>query len=238
MGETFVLVHGAWHGAWCWEAVASVLGGRGHNVTTPCLTGVGERAGELGPDITLETFAADVTAHLEQQALRDVTLVGHSFAGGPVSAAAERCAERVKRLIYLDATFLAPGETPLSRSPPDVIAARRRLADESSGGLSLPPPAPEHLGITDPAQAAWVSARMTPHPFNTFVTPLDLDREPASQHPADYIWVTAPEYRPLIASRERARERGLPMYPLATGHDAMVTAPQALTDLLETLARQ
>ncbi|MEM9045923.1 MAG: alpha/beta hydrolase [Pseudomonadota bacterium] len=233
-----MLVHGAWHGSWCWEAVAQILRGRGHRVTTPCQTGVGERAGELSAEITLETFVADIATHLEEEALSDVILVGHSFAGGPVSGAAERQPTRVKRLIYLDANFLAPGETPLSRSPADVIEDRRRVAEESSGGLSLPPPRPSLLGIADPAQAEWVVGRMTPHPFQTFVTPLDLQAEPAAHHPADYIWVTEPEYRPLIASRERAQERGIPMHALATGHDAMVTAPQALTDLLERLAIQ
>ncbi|MEM8792997.1 MAG: alpha/beta fold hydrolase [Pseudomonadota bacterium] len=236
MGHTFVLVHGAWHGSWCWEAVAGILRGRGHAVTAPCQTGVGERAGELAPDITLETFITDITEHFDRERIADAILVGHSFGGSSISGAAERRAAQVSRLIYLDATFLAPGEAPLSRSPTDVIESRKRLAEETSGGLSLPPPKPEHLGVTDKAQAAWVSACMTPHPMATFLSPLPLEAEPASAHPADYIWVTEPEYRPLVASRERARERGLPMHPLATGHDAMVTAPQALAEMLIGIA--
>ena len=118
----FVLVHGAWHGGWCWRRVADILRARGHHVTTPTMTGLGERAHLLSSEITLTTFGEDLRLHLEFEDLRDVVLVGHSFAGSPISYAAETARDRIARLVYLDATLAQGGETPLSVMAPEVIA--------------------------------------------------------------------------------------------------------------------
>ncbi|MEM7525924.1 MAG: alpha/beta fold hydrolase [Pseudomonadota bacterium] len=131
----YVLLHGAWHGGWCWARVAEILRARGHRVTTPTQTGLGERAHLLSPDITLTTFCEDLRFHLDYEEVTDAVLVGHSFAGAPLSYAAERSGARIARLVYFDAAIVFAGETPLSSSPPDVAALRRQLAEDSSGGL-------------------------------------------------------------------------------------------------------
>lgn len=230
----FVLLHGAWHGGWCWRRVADILRARGHKVTTPTMTGLGERSHLLSREITLTTFCEDLRLHLEYEEARDAVLVGHSFGGSPISYAAERAPDRVARLVYLDANLVEGGETAMSITPPDVAALRRQMAEDSSGGLSLPTPPAAAMGVTDPADAAWLERLMTPHPFRTFETPLPLDGPPGAGKPAVYVRCTAPVYPPLAASRARASALGWPIRDIATGHDAMVTEPAALAELIET----
>jgi pimeloyl-ACP methyl ester carboxylesterase len=96
-------VHGAWHGGWCWEKVTPLLTAAGHRVYTPTLTGLGDRAHLARPDVNLDTHIQDVVAFLEMEDLRDVMLVGHSYAGMVISAVAERARPRLRSLVYLDA---------------------------------------------------------------------------------------------------------------------------------------
>jgi len=234
--STFVLVHGAWHGGWCWSRVARILRARGHDVTTPTQTGVGEKSHLLSRDITLTTFGMDIVNHLKFEELEDVVLVGHSFGGASISYVAEKMTDRVQRLVYLDAAVIEPGETPLSNKPADVAALRRQLAADNDGGLSLPPPPALVMGITDPDDAAWIERMMTPHPFNTMETPLEIDGPPGAGLPVEYIACTDPWYSPLANDRERAKGYGWTMREIAAGHDCMVSAPEALADLLETPA--
>jgi pimeloyl-ACP methyl ester carboxylesterase len=231
--KTFVLVHGAWHGGWCWEHVAALLRSRGHAVLTPTQTGLGERSHLLSTSITLDTFVADVANVLTWEDLSDVVLVGHSFAGSTISGVADRMRERVRELIYVDAAVLENGQTPFSKLPKDVVEARTKAAQQSSGGLSLPVPPASAFGVTDANQAAWLEARLTPHPFSTFVSPLNLAYKAGNGLPATYIVCTEPLYAPLQASRDWVQRRGWTMREIRSGHDAMVTAPEALADMLD-----
>ena len=231
--STFVLVHGAWHGGWCWSRVARILRARGHAVTTPTQTGVGEKSHLLSRDITLTTFGEDIVNHLRFEELSDVVLVGHSFGGASISYAAEKARDRVSRLVYLDAAVILAGETPLSSKPPEMAALRRQLAEDHDGGLSLPPPPALVMGITQAEDAAWIERMMTPHPFNTMDTPLEITGQPGAGLPAEYIKCADPVYDPLANDRERARGFGWPMRQIAAGHDCMISAPEALADLLE-----
>lgn len=234
--STFVLLHGAWHGGWCWAQVAEILRSRGHQVTTPTQTGLGERAHLLSPDITLTTFCQDLTAHLTYEDLTDVTLVGHSFGGNALSYAAEVMPERIARLVYVDAMVVEARETPLSTMPSDVQALRRQMAKDTSDGLTLPAPPAIAMGVTDREAGAWLEAMMTPHPFATFTTPLPITGLPGAGLPTEYIMCTEPEYSPLAQSRDRARALNWTMREIAAGHDAMVIAPEALADMLEQSA--
>ena len=147
--------------------------------------------------------------------------------------AAERMGDRIQRLVYFDAQVVFPGETPASNSAPEDVAIRRQMAHDSSGGLSLPPPPAEAMGISDPADASWLEAMMTPHPWRTFETPLEIEQKPGAGKPALYIACTEPVYKPLAWARARAAEIGWDMAEIAAGHDAMISAPEALADLLE-----
>lgn len=234
--RSFVLLHGAWHGGWCWEWVAEILRARGHKVTTPTQTGLAERRHLLSPDITLETFVEDVTNHLLFEDLSDVVLVGHSFGGCAITGAADRLPDRISSLIYLDSALPRSGKTPFDAFAPDVVAARIAAAEKTPKGLLLPPPSAEALGIVDETQAAWVMPRLTPHPLSTYQTAISYEGVPGGGKWASYIVCTDPLYAALDGSREYARECGMAVHELATGHDAMVSAPRALADLLERLA--
>ncbi|MEM8701233.1 MAG: alpha/beta fold hydrolase [Pseudomonadota bacterium] len=233
--KAFVLVHGVWHGGWCWSRVADILRARGHRVTAPTQTGLGERSHLLSSEITIQTFVEDIVRHLEFNDLKDVVLVGHSFGGIPITGAADVVPTRIARLIYLDAIMLDTGETWMGLLPEDMAKDRKRLAQETSGGLSLPPAPAESFGVTRPEDIAFVQPRLTPHPFRTFTTALDLKNPVGNGLPAAYISCTDPAYRPAGVALDRARKLGWPVAEIATGHDAMVTEPRALADLLERL---
>lgn len=233
--KTFVLVHGASHGGWCWRAVAERLRGHGYCVTTPTLTGLGERAHLLDGAIDLDTHITDITNHIRFEELDDIVLVGHSYAGAVITGVANRMAGRIGRLIYLDAVLLKDGETVMSQAPKAVAEQRMQFAKEA-GGLVMPVPPASAFGVTDPEQSAWLESKLTPHPINTYLTELRLDGTTGTDLPAAYIECTDPLYRGLDQSHNRARQTGWPLHQLATGHDAMVVAPRETADLLEAIA--
>src|SRR5262245_38762532 len=116
----FVLVHGAWHGGWCWKKVAPLLRQAGHEVYTPTLTGLGERSHLVHPEVRLETHIRDVLQVLEFEDLRDVVLVGWSYGGMMVPGVADRAAERLRHLVYLDADVPGDGQCSLDLEPPET----------------------------------------------------------------------------------------------------------------------
>jgi len=234
--QTFVLVHGVWHGGWCWSRVAAILLARGHKVTAPTHTGLGERSHLLTKSITMTTFVDDIVNHLLWEDLSDVVLVGHSLGGVPITGAADRVPERIAKLIYLDGAVMENGETWFGLLPPEVAEARRMAAENATGGLSLPVAPVESFGVTDAQDAAFLEARLTPHPLATFSTPLELRNPPGSGLETHYITCTDPVYVPAKIAHRRALEKGWPVSELKTGHDAMVTAPKETADLLEKLA--
>lgn len=235
---TFVLVHGAWHGGWCWRRVADLLRAEGHRVFTPTCTGLGERAHLLSRAITLDTFVRDVAAVIEAEELSDVVLVGHSFGGLAVSGVADAMPERIRCLVYLDAMLVAPGQAPFDILPPEVAQARRRAAEESSGGVSLPVPAPSAFGVLDADDAAWLARRLTPHPLGPYASALRLNNPVGNGLPRTYVDCTDPSYPALDGAKAWVRRQpGWGWRTLATGHDAMVSAPEPLARLLVDLGR-
>jgi pimeloyl-ACP methyl ester carboxylesterase len=235
--RTFVLLHGAFHGGWCWVRVADALRTQGHRVFTPTQTGLGERRHLLSPAITLETFIADLVNMLAFEDLEDVVLVGHSFAGPVITGATDRVPERIRHLVYLDAGISEDGEAPFDRLPQAVVAERTRVALESSGGLTIPPPPPLAFGVPDGPDAEWLARHLTPHPFATFTDRLRLANPPGNGLPCTYICCTDPIYGPAEMSRQRVRGKpGWTWREIPTGHDAMVTAPAALTRMLIEIA--
>jgi pimeloyl-ACP methyl ester carboxylesterase len=231
--KTYVLVHGAWHGGWCWSKVASILRGRGHTVVTPTQTGLGERAHLISKSIDLDLFATDITNVIKFEDLDDIILVGHSFGGNAVSGVADNMRDHIRHLIYLDAVILENGQSAFSQLPKDIVEARTKAAQESSGGLSIPAPQPSAFGISDAAQTSYVQSKLTPHPFNTFVSPLKLANNVGNGLPTTYIVCTEPIYKPLEASRNWVKAAGWKVIEIKSGHDAMVIAPDHLADLLD-----
>lgn len=231
-----VLVHGAWHGGWCWRAVAGRLRAAGHAVYAPTLTGLGERAHLLRDDTGLATHIDDVCALLRCEELEDVLLVGHSFAGLVISGVADRMPQHLRRLVYLDALVVDAGRSALSAFPAEVQRERARTIDAE--GLRMAIPSPEKFGVTDPAHVAWLQRRLTPHPLKAYTDPLTLQHRLGNGLPRTYIAVTDPWYAPLAAIRAAVRAQpDWDWRELAAGHDAMLTSPEALAALLDELAR-
>ncbi|HSF95246.1 MAG TPA: alpha/beta fold hydrolase, partial [Thermohalobaculum sp.] len=201
--QTFVLVHGAWHGGWCWERVAPLLTARGHRVTTPTQTGLGERSHLLGPEVDIGVFVADIVNHILWEDLDEAVLVGHSFAGNSISGVAEQIPGRIARLVFLDALVPESGRSPFDHLPAEVVATRIRQADETSGGLSIPPPPAAAFGVTDPADAVWLEARLTPHPLRSFQSSQTFRGDPGNGLSCQYILCNDPVYGPLEAARNR-----------------------------------
>ena len=234
--KTIVLVHGVWHGGWCWKRVADILRARGHVVTTPTQTGLGERSHLLSSSITLTVFVDDIVNHLKWEDLTDVVLVGHSFGGAAITGVADAVPERIARLIYLDAAIMGNGETWFSLLPESLVRERIHAAKEGSGGISLPVAPVNTFGVFDRGDAEYLMSRLTPHPLATFTTALKLNGPVGNGLPASYVTCTDPVYEPARVCRERAEKAGWPIIELATGHDAMITAPLATADLIERLS--
>ncbi|WP_433506485.1 alpha/beta fold hydrolase [Pseudonocardia halophobica] len=226
MGEQIVLVHGLCHGGWCWRPVARLLREAGHEVFTPTLTGLGERAHLLTPEVGLTTMIRDVTAVLEAEELSDVLLVGHSFGALPVLGAAERARDRIRRLVLLDGLVIEAGRRAFDALPEDVVLQRELDAKRRGHGHALPPPPAEAFGVTDPDDVAWVERRMTPHPLRSYREPLALDGPLGAGLPVTYVHCTQPVYPVLASSRQVVKDQGWEWRDLPTGHDAMVTDPE------------
>jgi pimeloyl-ACP methyl ester carboxylesterase len=231
----FNLVHGGWHGAWCWDDVAALLRADGHEVHVPTLTGLGERAHLLSPEVGLEAHIGDVMSTLEDGELCDVTLVGHSYAGIVTTAVADRVAERLAALVHLDAFVPGDGQALFDLLTPERRARYEQAAREHGDGWRVPPPPPAYLGVTDPAQAQWLQERLTPQPLRTFQEPARVtDAAFATALPRRYVHCavgsTVPTFAPF-AERALADEHWR-YDELATGHDAMVTVPRELAALL------
>jgi pimeloyl-ACP methyl ester carboxylesterase len=234
--RTFVLVHGAWHGGWCWIRVAERLMTADHRVFTPTQTGLGERRHLLSPAITPETFIDDIANVIDAEELEDVILVGHSFGGRSIAGVADRMPNRLRRLVFLDASLPENGKSAFEQTPPDVREARIKAAQQFSGGMSMPPPKAEAFGVADPDDAAWVERRLTPHPFATYSLPLVLKHPVGNGVPTTYIRCVEPAYPVLHESAAYAQSRSDWQYlELRSGHDAMVTAPAELTEMLLAL---
>ncbi len=231
----FVLVHGAWHGGWCWRHVAARLNARGHQVFTPTMTGLGERAHLLDANTGLSTCIADIAGVIDAEELQNVVLVGHSFAGPVITGVADCMPERLKHLVYLDALVVQHGQSALSLFSADVQQERSRTIDEQ--GLRMAIPSPEKFGVIDTAQQAWLKRRLTSHPLKAYTEPLMLQHPIGNGLPKTYIAVTDPWYPPLAELRDWVRAQpDWQWRELAAGHDAMITSPEALADLLEALA--
>jgi pimeloyl-ACP methyl ester carboxylesterase len=240
MKQPFVLIHGAWHGGWCWAKVAKLLSDAGHRVFAPSLTGLADRAHLFGAQVTLATHVEDVVRLIEWEALDGCVLVGHSYAGNVLSGVADRLRERVAHYVFLDAVVPPDGVTRWRWADYNTEADRqaRLLAIGGAGaGVALPAPPPEVFGITDPVLREWVGQRFTPMPAGTYLGEIGLENGATAGLPRTYIGVTDPPYLMMHPAYERVRDD--PSWRWCTtpgGHDAMLTAPEALVEQLLRVA--
>jgi pimeloyl-ACP methyl ester carboxylesterase len=233
-GPSFVLLHGGRHGGWCWRAVASRLRAAGHEVVTPTLTGLGERAHLSSPEVGLDTHVDDLVAVFEYEDIKDAILVGHSYGGMVVSGAMERIADRVRRLVLIDAHLPHSGESVFDMIGPERSARFVEIAAEQGDGWYIPRTDAAYYGVTDPEQAAWVTARMSAQPLKSYRDAVGSTAR-AWKHPGLFIECVHSSLEPHVLERARRRGADDPAFEhrvMDWAHDAMVTAPDELAALL------
>lgn len=229
--STYVLVHGAWHGSWCWKRVRGMLQARGHQVFTPTLTGVGETSHLLSPQIDLETHIADVVNLIRWEELSDVILCGHSYGGCVIRGAADRIADRIGALVYLDAFVPESGQSLHDALPVELSSAQVEAAKAVGDGWKVPPIPAEAFGVND-RDRDWVNRQCTMQPLATFRQPLNLtgavDRIPN----VTYILAEGWGRSPFPAFHEKAKAKGWRTLSINCGHDVMLDRPEELADAL------
>ncbi|MCP3991488.1 MAG: alpha/beta hydrolase [Actinomycetia bacterium] len=231
---TYVLVHGAWGGAHGWRKVRPLLHRAEHEVFTPSLTGIGERAHLTGPHVTLSVHIDDVVNTILYEDLKDIVLLGFSYGGMVVTGALEHIADRVAELVYLDAFVPTDGDS--INSLRDSAPPRRSVEDDW-----LIPPIPRDLD--DPAETAWSNARRSHQPGRTFDQPVRL-LEPVESYPFGRTYIKAlndptdaPEQSPFWPVAERVRDNPAWRYhEIDTNHMIPQNRPEELVAILTELA--
>jgi pimeloyl-ACP methyl ester carboxylesterase len=226
----FLLVHGAYHGGWCWRFVRDRLRAAGHRVLTPSLTGLGDRVHLMSAGVTLDTHIQDVVTLAEMEELQDAVLVGHSYGGRVITGAADRTWPRWRALIYVDAHIPKNGQTAFDTQPPERNeAVRRSLLPD---GIRVAPTSAEGFGVV-PEHRAWVDRRTVPQPYACFTTPLKITGDWSKVQRKTYV--LAKRYSPSAFHGYAAERRNDPAWrviDLDCGHDIMVDRPDELTRIL------
>ena len=238
MVATFVLVHGGGHGGWCWGRLAPLLRAAGHDVHTPTLTGLGDRAHLVRPGIDLDHHISDILAVLEFEGLSDVILVGHSYGGMVITGVADRAPGRIRHLVYLDAASPADGQS-LTDIAPALMEFARSTIREVDGAELVLWPVPEMgrlYGVTDPDDLEWMQNRLTPHPLETFVQPLLLINEAAMRKIPRTDVVCISELSAIEGVKEGRSDGAQRVWEIETGHDLMITEPKVVAEMLLKVA--
>jgi pimeloyl-ACP methyl ester carboxylesterase len=229
--SAFVLVHGAWHGGWCWQRLTPMLAARGHSVYAPTLTGLGDRAHLRACVSGLKTHVQDVVALVEAEDLSDVVLVGHSLGGIKLPAMAEPIADRLAMLVNVDGAVPEPGQAIKDVLPAGVWERSRELGIEAGDEGWAPAPAWD-FGL-DADDFEWVRARLTPDPIITWESPIAFTHEGAGRLPSHYVHCTEGLGDEEIETQsEKCRQLGWQYHPLRAVHDVMVAQPDLLARFL------
>jgi pimeloyl-ACP methyl ester carboxylesterase len=244
--KPFVLVHPAWHGSWFWKKLAPLLRNRGHLVSTPTLTGLGERSHLARPDIGLDVHVTDVVNVLKGEELRDVVLVGDSSSGAVVTGVADRVPEHIALVVYLDAFVPENGQALFDLIAPDRRRALDTLVSTEGEGWLVPRFAPEPWerivrdmwGVTDADDVRSLVERLGPTPVGHFREAVRRANPAAERLPRAYIRCREFQ-RPLFDEYARmAQQTALWRYrELAAPHHAAFTAPDKVAELLLELAQ-
>jgi pimeloyl-ACP methyl ester carboxylesterase len=215
---TYVLVHGAWGGGENWVPMARQLRAKGHGVHVAALTGLGERAHQMSPSITLSTHIADVAGLIDTHDLDDVILVGHSYGGMVISGVAAKCADHIRALVYVDAFLPRDGEA-LWDIADDPSRKHYIDAQRASPGLVGPFPGLGHPDVR--------------HPLLTLIEPYrSTEREGAIKH-RTYVYATRGAPTVFTKFYDRVKDdKAWTVDRIEAGHMVMHDEPAALLDLL------
>lgn len=228
---TFVLVHGAWHGGWCYRRVADRLEDKGCRVFTPTLTGLAERSHTYTSAINLETHIADIVNLLIWEDMENIVLCGHSYGGTVITGAADRVPERIGSLVYIDANIPQDGQSSLDiRGPGEALARLNVAADED--GLSVPPRSAEAMFV-NAADRPMVDAKCTRQPLGAFSQRVRLTGAHKSVARNMYILAEGYKQSPLRRFHDQVKGRpGWSAHVVPCGHDIMIDMPDRLAELL------
>lgn len=234
--RTFVLVHGASHGGWCYDRVAALLRGQGHRVFAPTLAGLAERASEDASAINLTTHIQDVLDVFERERLDDVVLCGHSYGGMVVTGAADRIPSRISNLVYLDAVVPENGSRMTDYIFPGLRIYAVELAVALLGGGSRLIAPPASFFKVNRADRKMVDRCMTSHPYASLRERISLTGAADRIAGHTYIYATEWGFAPITRQFEAAKaRRGWRTFEVRSGHDVMIDAPQELADILVSL---
>lgn len=232
-----VLVHGAWHGGWCWNAVAGLLRSAGHDVHTPTLTGVCERIHLATPQVGLSVHVDDICNHIRFNELNDIILVGHSYGGAVITGVASRLADRIKAIVYLDAFNIETTGTALFDHSPDWRVKELTDAAENYNGWQIPSDFLIPSWAEKPEDRAMLKRLTTPHPLACFTEPLTLTGDELTI--SDRTYLICEEYRPSPFwpfyerySKDPAWRTGR----LPSKHDAMIIIPDQVARAIGDVA--
>jgi pimeloyl-ACP methyl ester carboxylesterase len=228
--RTFVLVHGSWHGGWCWRRVADRLEQRGHKVYTPTLTGLGERVHLVSAGVDLNTHITDVVNVIKFEGLQNIVLVGHSYAGCVISGVAEQMLPAIASIVFVDAFLPEDGQRMLDLTPADLRDAA--VAAQSKGEIVRPIVPAAAFKVTEQDQA-WVNSKLTPQPLGPTFTPNKYSG--AREKVAKKTYIRALGYPMPGFDKWLAQCKADPTWRtqgIECGHDIMVDRPDDLTELL------
>ena len=230
-----VLVHGAFQSARTWDLVVPRLPARGRRVIAATLTGLGTDSA-LSEAVTLDTHIDDIVALLERHDLRDVTLVGHSYAGMVITGAAERARDRIRHLVYVDALVPDHGQAAVQLLPPPTRETFRKLAEQGGGWRMSPTSRLVDLwGLEDGPARQFVEDRLCDFTMRCFDQPIDASTDAAGGLPRTYIASVKEHYPARVVFEPfaaRARREGWSYHELPTGHDCQAEMPDELSELL------
>ena len=234
---SFVLVHGAFGGAWSWnKIVVPMLREAGQSVYAVTLTGLGERSHLSSPDVSLDTHIQDVVNVLYYEDLQDVILVGHSYGGNVITGVADRVPERLQQLVYLDAATPSDGQASADSFPGRRDQIEEQARREGDGWKVSPttPPSDQPAEITE-----WARPRRSPMPIKTMTTPVRLTRGETSLPRAFvYCMLGKEPGSPQVARAERVKNDPRWQYfELQTGHNLHYSAPKETVAILLQLAK-
>jgi pimeloyl-ACP methyl ester carboxylesterase len=224
---TYVLVHGAYQGGWIWKPVAGRLRAAGHDVHAPTLDGCAERRQQLRPGITVSTHAEEIAQIMFYEDLRDVVLVGTSSGGMVISRVAEQAADRIARLVFVDALALLPGERIA-----DIVKRPAPMKTEVATGPTREDAEGRMFADLDPPLRAWALARYTLHPIAAMDAAMELKDFWDRPWKATVIRCRRAANPPEAHQRRTAERLGAPYLELDTGHYPMLSQPEELTRLL------
>ena len=232
--KTFVLVHGAWHGGWCWRRVADLLEQQGHKVFTPTMTGLGERSHLLDDKVNLATHITDIVNVIKWEGLSDIVLVGHSCSGVIISGVADQRRDAIGSIVFLDAFVPDDGDSLATKASQPVREAIAALVEKGETAMK---PVPAAVFRVNEKDRAWVDAMCTPHPVATLTDKTTVAG--GRDRIARKAFIRAKGYPslPFDAAQERLKAAaGWRVYELPCGHDAMVDMPDRLTEILLEVA--